>query len=827
MRSEQPDLRHQGDAPANKTSAPKDLQRFFGEFHTGVPRSQLVRLAEQTPVNTCITIVTVVLTVSLLYPHIPSRWAFPWAAIQIGLLALVIYRWQRTQRKFHGTNRLDMRPTRSGLMHAVAWAALSGSTWGGLIAFLPSLPPLQELATIMIIGGMVAGASSTLAAVPQVAMTFILTCTAPVAYYFAFAGDSVRSTLAMMTVVFAAAMLATTRVVYLSLIRQLEAENLSETFRAAHLQQTIASITNMESDVQKSLGTCLDEICAYLNWPLGHLYLLEEDGSGSLRSPNIWHMDDVEHFEDFRQLSAKATVRPGCGLAGGAVESCAPIWLEDLDGLADFGRRYQARQAGIKSGFAFPVLVKNQVVAVLEFFSTELSAPDTRMLEKMAPVGIQIGRAIERHRAGEALKKSELRLRALVDISVQGIVVHQAGTPLFVNEECARIYGYSKDELLNLGSIFELVHVDDRERLGDYTRARSVGTFAPDTYEYTGVHKDGRDIPLLTRSAVIEWDNKPAVIATLFDLSDLKQAESDLLQSEQALRVRVDKLEAAEIELKSQEHDLRTLNDDLVSARDRAEAANRAKSAFLTSMSHELRTPLNAVIGFSELLKNETFGPIGNTRYKEYASLIQASGAHLLALVNEVLDLAVIESGKEKLNETEIDVAQVAKSALDSVTPQASENGILLSLNLKDDLPLLYADKRKLKQILLNLLSNAVKFNVPGGSVSLTAHVDVEGFVLSVADKGIGIAEEDIPKALRGFEQIDGNLNRKYEGAGIGLTITAALVDLHRGNIGIESEIGQGTTVTVRFPASRVGRQERLPEAMSDDIEDAARRAIR
>ena len=274
-----------------------------------------------------------------------------------------------------------------------------------------------------------------------------------------------------------------------------------------------------------------------------------------------------------------------------------------------------------------------------------------------------------------------------------------------------------------------------------------------------------------------------------------------------------------QIEIVSENRRLTTervqIDRDLRLARDEAKGADRAKSEFLAAMSHELRTPLNAVIGFSEVIKSETFGPVGNEQYRDYANDIHDSGQHLLGLINDILELSKIESGIEELYEGTIETPEIVRSAVKLVGHRAERNGIKLVLDLQDPLPALRADERKLKQILGNLLSNAIKFTEAGGKVTLSVWCRRDnGYVFQIADTGIGIAPEDIPKALSRFSQIDGDLSRQYEGAGLGLPLTKALVDQHGGTLDLQSQVGVGTTVTVRFPTERIVELPRDTESM-------------
>lgn len=234
-----------------------------------------------------------------------------------------------------------------------------------------------------------------------------------------------------------------------------------------------------------------------------------------------------------------------------------------------------------------------------------------------------------------------------------------------------------------------------------------------------------------------------------------------------------------------------------------AEQASRAKSEFLATMSHELRTPLNAIIGFSETMKLEMFGPLGHGKYADYAKDINQSGTHLLDLVSDILDISRVESGTDTLNEEKVRVEALARQVLDVLRLKADGASVVCRLEAPAALPPVRADERKLRQIVTNLVGNAIKFNKPGGTVTVSLDATPEGYRIAVADTGIGIAEKDIPKALARFGQLENQLNRKYEGLGLGLAIVQALTAQHDGRFEIDSEPGRGTTVTVTLPPER------------------------
>ena len=250
----------------------------------------------------------------------------------------------------------------------------------------------------------------------------------------------------------------------------------------------------------------------------------------------------------------------------------------------------------------------------------------------------------------------------------------------------------------------------------------------------------------------------------------------------------------------------------LQEARDRAESSNRAKSAFLANMSHELRTPLNAILGFAEVMDHELLGPLGSERYLKYAADIRWSGNHLLQLINDVLDLSKVEAGRAELSEEPLDLPNIARECLRLLDERARDARIQWRERLPEGLPALRADARSLRQILLNLLSNAVKFTGPEGTVTIGARrADDGGLALTVADTGSGIAAADLPHIFEPFRyRSNALITRGKEGTGLGLSICKRLTELHGGAIEIDSEIGHGTTVTVRFPPNRV------VEAVSD-----------
>jgi signal transduction histidine kinase len=232
--------------------------------------------------------------------------------------------------------------------------------------------------------------------------------------------------------------------------------------------------------------------------------------------------------------------------------------------------------------------------------------------------------------------------------------------------------------------------------------------------------------------------------------------------------------------------------------------ANRAKSEFLANMSHELRTPLNAIIGFSEIMKNQSFGPLGSPQYLEYMEDIYNSGNHLVAIINDILDLSKIEAGRMDLKETKLPLRSVIESCIRIMRERAESAEITLTASVPDNLPDLQADERLVKQMLINLLSNGVKFTQAGGSVTVGAQFKGGALLIGVADNGVGMNREEALIALEPFRQVDGSHERQLEGTGLGLPLVKSYIELHGGGFRLDSGPGKGTMVTLTFPPERI-----------------------
>ncbi|MGX5840551.1 PAS domain-containing sensor histidine kinase [Mesorhizobium sp. ArgA1] len=289
------------------------------------------------------------------------------------------------------------------------------------------------------------------------------------------------------------------------------------------------------------------------------------------------------------------------------------------------------------------------------------------------------------------------------------------------------------------------------------------------------------------------------------DITQIKLHQEKLVDSERRLMATIHDLSLARRAEEERAKELVELNRKYMKETERAEAANRAKSEFLANMSHELRTPLNAIIGFSELMEQGLFGPLGSPRYEEYANDINGSGKYLLGVINDILDMSKIEAGQFSMDREEIDLCPLIRETVRVISLQAAEKSITVETRIADTMTL-FADRRAIKQIAINLLSNAVKFTGQGGHILVRARNTSGALVLTIEDTGCGIPKEALSKLGRPFEQVQNQFSKNHAGSGLGLAISRSLAELQGGALKIRSTEGVGTIVSVRIPVKKAQR---------------------
>jgi two-component system, cell cycle sensor histidine kinase DivJ len=485
-----------------------------------------------------------------------------------------------------------------------------------------------------------------------------------------------------------------------------------------------------------------------------------------------YFMSRAGRYESAHVLSALALTGLVTAVAfrTGAIASFAAIWLVvvPIEAALSGSRRVVALASTVALGAALFLLLvsapdpapSQPMLAVLGIVAALLYATGLSLgSEAFARIGFWLNHA------------EEDRYRLLARNAADVITRHgRNGVVLFVSPPAAEMFGTAPHELTGRG-LFERVHVADRpaylKTLSDAAAAREGRTV-----EFRARRDAQNFIWIEMRCWPLEAtgeDGAAELVAVMRDVTTRKEEERALEE-----------------------------------ARAAAERANGAKSRFLATISHELRTPLNAIIGFSEMLQAEDTLAIDAKRRHDYAHLINESGQHLLAVVNDILDMSKIESGNFELMPEPVELARVIAECCDLLVLRAREGGVALESEIADDLPAIVADKRALHQIMLNLLCNAVKFTNRGGKVSIAACVargqEVDAVVITVEDTGVGIGEEDLARVGEPFFQARSSYDRRHDGTGLGVSIVKGLLALHGGVMEIESHVGEGTRVTVRLP---------------------------
>ncbi|WP_164516685.1 PAS domain S-box protein [Minwuia thermotolerans] len=380
----------------------------------------------------------------------------------------------------------------------------------------------------------------------------------------------------------------------------------------------------------------------------------------------------------------------------------------------------------------------------------------------------------ERKKAWRDLERAEQRLAGILDIAPEAIMsVDEASRIRIFNKGAQRLFGYAEEEMLGqrverlMPGRFRGLH---EKRMAEFARSDIVSRPMNLRGEIIGLRRDGAEFPAEASISKLKLDGHWLFNVTIQDITERKRAQADL-----------------------------------IAAREAAEAANRAKSEFLWNMSHELRTPLNAIIGFAELIGGEMFGPVGQERYVDYARDIHVSGQHLLALINEILDLSRIEAGVVELHEEAVDVAAELDGAVRMLEPRARRERKTVRVAVPRDLPRVRADARMLRQIFINLISNAVQYSEDGGEIRIGAgRTDGARMAITVADDGVGIPEEDMERIFRPFARASQVASKENQGYGLGLPLARKFCDLHRIALDIDSTVGVGTTVRLEVPSDRV-----------------------
>jgi PAS domain S-box-containing protein len=689
----------------------------------------------------------------------------------------------------------------------------------------------------------------------------------------------------------------------------------------SELLRAVATAANEAATLEQAVQIGLARVCAFLQWPVGHLYRPSREGP-DLEPTTVWHLEDAERFQVFVRATMATRMSPGIGLPGRVLGGGKPVWVVDALSDPNFVRARNGEDIGLRAGLGVPILVGSRVVGVMEFFSPEAREPDEAVMAVMVHIGTTLGRVAEREEADATLRASEARYRRLIETTFEGVwTIDARDRTSFVNHRMAEMLGHAADALVGR-SVFDFLFEADRPLAEAKLERLRAGI--REVYEFRFRRRDGSTLlTLLSTSPIAGEDGVyQGALAMATDITEMRQAEqvialrnAQLEAAFQALRVRNAAIEAKIAqrtrELASQKALLERIvthasaaivyvdpqrvirwanpafaqiarrpipalaNRPLFEAfpqgrepfepllkrvldtgelfhasgypvrrqtevgeqttywdfsfvpvaeegrlvgvllisvettarveqarrqREQIEALHtldRQKTDFFNMVSHELRTPLTSVLGYTEFLEDQIGGALTGEQ-REFVKQIRHGVMRLQQLVSDILDFARLDAGTFRLNPEESDLNALIAMEVAGMQPQAQDAGLTLRTELPDRPVMLRVDPVRIGQVIRNLIGNAINFTEAGGRITVTMQARPARVRIEVADTGVGIDPNDLPKLFQRFSQLAAGARRG--GTGLGLAISKAIVEAHRGAIGVESEPGRGSTFWFTLP---------------------------
>jgi PAS domain S-box-containing protein len=539
-----------------------------------------------------------------------------------------------------------------------------------------------------------------------------------------------------------------------------------ELLRGLSIQHLVSRIISRAQPPTETITAVLEEVARALSWSYAAFWEVDVPAQ-TLSASQTWRRPDRE-FNAFDSLTKKIVLARGEGVPGHVWQSAQPFWEADVALSLIYPRAKVASQDGLHSVFAFPVRTSEKFFGVVELFADDVLPPDDALLSAAEGVGYQLGEFLERSRARAAEHESEIRKASILDTALDCIITSDhRGVITEFNPAAERTFGYTKEEVIGRQMVdliippaYRQAHLNGMARYLATGEAHVLGR----RIEIEAMRKDGSTFPVELAIVRVPLPGSAFFTAYLRDLTERRKFEA-----EQA----------------------RLLAE--------SEAANQAKSEFLATMSHELRTPLNAIAGYADLLRMGVRGPVNDAQIVDL-DRITRSQAHLLAVINDILQFAKLEAGSVEITVEKIPLKNVLVAAAELIRPQAESKKLAVIFDECDESLVVCADHDRLLQILLNLLSNAVKFTPEGGSITVRCHADGDTAVTSISDTGIGIPPDQQQRIFDPFVQVHSGTTRASDGVGLGLAISLDMARQMKGEISVESAPDRGSTFRISLP---------------------------
>ena len=578
-------------------------------------------------------------------------------------------------------------------------------------------------------------------------------------------------------------------------------------WEAMDLLRRLDAAFGQVASLSSAAQIAVSEVCSFFGWPVGRAWIEGARERERLGSPNCWHLRDPLRFESFYSVTEAEFFRnQGC-LPGEALRTGAAVWVDDLSGPEFFSRGSAARQAGLVGGVALPLLHRGGERTVLEFFFDLPEPAPAAPLAVLGQVAALLERTAERLNLRRRLRIAETNheiLGRIMDLSAQNLPLDD-----ILGRSLAMILAHQSFGMEPQGAIFlargeELVLVAQRGLAPEAREGCRRVPFGRCICGRVAACRDILHVPAIDRLHDIQH---PGMRPHGHFCLPIQRGSRLLGVMNLYLPEGLDRKAVAEefvvaaanaLALAIADHEM---DAGLAEAKDQAEAANLAKTRFLQHMSHELRTPLNAIIGFSDMMAGQMLGPLGSEGYIGYAEDIGRAGRHLLQVIGDILDIADLESGAFRFKEGLVDLNDLARECRRTFQ---EGRALALELNLQRRLPCLKGDGGRILQVLCNLVENALDHTPPGGIISVaTGMDDRRGLYLQVSDTGTGMTPEQIAQAAEPFGLVGDLFTRDRDGTGLGLPLSRRFMQMHDGDLLLESRPGLGTVATALFPPER------------------------